>query len=90
MLALRPDLVDQDAIVDDGDAPSSPLLRSDMLTAGPTVRSMPFDRITQSGVWGKPSLASAQKGRVILDNPRRQVSGAVAKPTGRTRPASTT
>jgi len=67
ILALRPELVDGEAIVDDGIAPASPLLRADLLSGGPTVRSQPFDQITTSGVWGKPSLATAEKGRAILD-----------------------
>jgi len=67
VLALRPDLVDCDAIVDDGMAPESPLLRFDLLAGGPTVRSVPFEQITASGVWGKPSKATAEKGHAILD-----------------------
>lgn len=67
ILALRPELVDCDAIVDDGIPSSSPLLRADLLTGGPTVRSQPFDKISTTGVWGKPSLATAAKGQAILD-----------------------
>lgn len=66
ILAMRPDLVDRAAIVDDGAPPASPLLKSDLLFGGPTVRSIPFDQITASGVWGKPSKATAEKGRAIL------------------------
>jgi creatinine amidohydrolase len=67
LLAMRPDLVDRAAIVDDGAAPTSELLRFDLLSGGPTVRSLPFDKFTTNGVWGKPSKASADKGRAILD-----------------------
>jgi creatinine amidohydrolase len=67
ILALRPELVDRAAIVDDGVGPASPLLRSDLLAGGPTVRSVPFDQITTSGVWGKPSKATAEKGLAILE-----------------------
>jgi creatinine amidohydrolase len=66
LLALRPDLVDPDAIADDGVAPTSPLLRFDLLSGGPTVRSLPFERFTTNGVWGKPSQATAEKGHAIL------------------------
>lgn len=66
VLALLPDLVDCEAIVDDGIVPQSPLLKADLLSGGPTVRSLPFDQITTNGVWGKPSLASAEKGHAIL------------------------
>jgi creatinine amidohydrolase len=67
VMALRPELVDAAAIVDDGAAPASPLLKFDLLAGGPTTRSVPFERFTASGVWGKPSLASAAKGEAILD-----------------------
>ena len=67
ILAMRPELVDRSAIVDDGIAPASPLLKFDLLSGGPTVRSLPFDQISTSGVWGKPSKATAEKGHAILD-----------------------
>jgi creatinine amidohydrolase len=67
MLAMRPELVDLEAIVDDGLPPKSPLLRFDLLSGGPTVRSVAFDEITSNGVWGKPSKASAEKGHAILE-----------------------
>src|SRR5690606_35936818 len=58
---------DAAAIVDDGTAPDSPLLKFDLLSGGPTTRSVPFERFTTSGVWGKPSRASAAKGEAILE-----------------------
>ena len=67
VLAMRPELVDRDAIVDDGVAPTSPLLKFDLLSGGPTVRSLPFEKFTTSGVWGKPSKATAEKGHAILN-----------------------
>ncbi len=67
IMAIRPDLVNNKAIIDGGIVPESHLLRGDMLSGAPVTRSLPFDNITTSGVWGKPSLASAQKGRSILD-----------------------
>ncbi|MBA3484299.1 MAG: creatininase family protein [Pirellulales bacterium] len=66
LLAMRPELVDRAAIVDDGVAPTSPLLRFDLLSGGPTVRSVAFDKFTTNGVWGKPSKATAEKGHAIL------------------------
>jgi creatinine amidohydrolase len=66
ILAMRPELVDLAAIVDDGVAPTSPLLKFDLLSGGPTVRSTPFHKFTKTGVWGKPSKASAEKGQAIL------------------------
>ena len=66
VMALRPELVNRAAIVDDGIAPTSPLLKFDLLSGGPTIRSIPFEQYTTSGVWGKPSLAKAEKGLHIL------------------------
>lgn len=68
IMAIRPDLVDYEAIADDGMVPTSCLLRGDMLSGAPATRSVPFDKITTNGVWGKPSLASVKKGRKILDS----------------------
>ena len=67
VMALRPELVDQSAIADGGDPPGSPLLKFDLLSGGPAIRSVQFDRITANGVWGKPSKANAEKGRAILE-----------------------
>jgi creatinine amidohydrolase len=67
IMAVRPDLVRRHAIVDDGIAPASALLRADLLTSGPAARALPFEKMTKSGVFGKPSLASPEKGRAILD-----------------------
>lgn len=66
LLALRPELVDMAAAVDDGDIPSSPFLRGDLLNGSRAVLARPFDRFTRSGTWGKPTLATAEKGREIL------------------------
>jgi creatinine amidohydrolase len=67
VMAIRPELVDRNAIEDGGIAPAQPLLRSDMLSGGPVIQSVPFHKITANGVWGKPSLATPEKGRAILD-----------------------
>jgi creatinine amidohydrolase len=67
IMAIRPELVDRDAIADDGIAPKSELLHADLLSGGPAVLSLPFDKITKNGAWGKPSLASAEKGAAILN-----------------------
>jgi creatinine amidohydrolase len=66
IFAMRPELVDCAAIADDGVAPTSPLLKFDLLSGGPTVRSVAFDKFTTNGVWGKPSQATAEKGHAIL------------------------
>jgi creatinine amidohydrolase len=67
IMAIRPELVDHDAIADDGIAPKSELLHADLLSGGPAVLSLPFDKITKNGAWGKPTLASAEKGEAILN-----------------------
>jgi creatinine amidohydrolase len=67
IMAVRPELVDRAAIVDDGFVANSPLLYADLLTGGPTTRAIPFDKLTKHGVWGKPSLASESKGRAIFE-----------------------
>jgi creatinine amidohydrolase len=67
IMAIRPDLVDRAAIADDGIAPASPLLRGDMLSGARVAHSLSFDRITNTGVWGRPTFASADKGRKILN-----------------------
>jgi creatinine amidohydrolase len=67
IMTIRPDLVDRAAIADDGIVPASPLLRGDMLNGASAARALPFDQITNSGVWGRPTLASPEKGRQILN-----------------------
>lgn len=66
VLTFRPELVDRASIADDGVAPSSPLLQFDLLSGGQPTRSLPFDRLTSNGVWGKPTKATAEKGEAIL------------------------
>jgi creatinine amidohydrolase len=66
VMAVCPELVDRDAIVDDGFVADSPLLYADLLSGAPAVRAIPFDKLTKHGVWGKPSLASSEKGRAIF------------------------
>ncbi|WP_165219640.1 creatininase family protein [Aquisphaera insulae] len=66
VLALRPDLVDMPAAVDDGEESGSRYLRGDMLSGPLASRPRPFDRFTSSGVFGKATLATPAKGRAIL------------------------
>jgi creatinine amidohydrolase len=67
MLALRPDLVDMSLARDDGIPQSPSQLRGDLLRGGGATRALAFDRISESGVFGKPTLATADKGRQIID-----------------------
>jgi len=42
-------------------------MRSDMFQSGLASSYRPFHKLSHNGVYGKPSLASAEKGRRILD-----------------------
>ncbi len=67
MLHLHPELVDMSKAVDGGDASAQPPFRSDLLTGSAATRGSRFDQLTKNGVWGKPTLATAAKGKQILD-----------------------
>ncbi|WJH33717.1 creatininase family protein [Paenibacillus sp. CC-CFT747] len=58
--------VRKDRIQDDGRQPDSPLFRQDMLHGGPAARVFNFRELTASGVFGRPSLASAEKGERLF------------------------
>jgi creatinine amidohydrolase len=65
MLALRADLVKQDAAIESPRVIDSPFLSGD---AGPRVRLFHrFHRLTPSGSMGKPTAATAEHGRSLLD-----------------------
>jgi creatinine amidohydrolase len=67
MLHLHPELVDMSKAVDGGDADAQPPFRSDLLTGSAASRGMRFDQMSTNGVWGKATLASAAKGKKIMD-----------------------
>jgi creatinine amidohydrolase len=67
MLHLHPDLVDMSKAADDGDGSVQPPFRSDLLTGSLAARGSKFDMMTKNGVWGKPTLATAAKGKAVLD-----------------------
>ena len=66
MLALYPELVDMTLAQDDGIPPAAPQLRGGMFEATAATRSLPFDRLSRRGVFGKPTLATTEKGKRIL------------------------
>lgn len=66
MRVLHPDLVDMTRAQDDGLPPASPFLQRDMFSAPAAVQSIPYDRMTRQGVYGRPTLATAAKGEKIL------------------------
>jgi creatinine amidohydrolase/Fe(II)-dependent formamide hydrolase-like protein len=66
MLALHPDLVNMALAVDDGLPPRAEPLQHDLLRGPAAALAIPMHRLTQHGVYGRPTLATAEKGRRIL------------------------
>jgi creatinine amidohydrolase len=66
MLALHPDLVNMALAVDDGLPPRAEPLQHDLLSGPAAALAIPMHRLTQHGVYGRPTLAKAEKGRRIL------------------------
>lgn len=67
MLALEPDMVDMDSAIDDGKLHRVEAMRLDMLHAPAASQYRPFHQQTTHGVYGTPSLASAEKGQRVLE-----------------------
>jgi len=67
MLALHPDLVNMALAVDDGLPPPAKPLQLDLLRGPAAALAIPMHRLTQHGVYGRPTLAKAEKGRRILE-----------------------
>ena len=63
---IAPELVDLDKASDGGIQHRAPLMQGDLLRRPPAAAYRPFHVLTESGVFGKPSLASAEKGERIL------------------------
>jgi creatinine amidohydrolase len=66
MLALHPDLVNMALAVDDGLPPPAKPLQHDLLRGPAAALATPMHRLTQHGVYGRPTLATAEKGHRIL------------------------
>jgi len=66
MLAFHPDLVNMALAVDDGLPPPAKPLQHDLLIGAAATLAIPMHRLTQHGVYGRPTLAKAEKGRRIL------------------------
>ena len=66
ILALHPGLVDMSAAKDDGLPPRAPQLKGDMLSGAAATFMPPFHQLTRHGVYGRPTLASAEKGGRLL------------------------
>jgi creatinine amidohydrolase len=67
MLTLHPNLVNMALAVDDGLPPSAKPLQHDLLRGPAAALAIPMHRLTQHGVYGRPTLANAAKGRRILE-----------------------
>lgn len=67
MLLLHPDLVDMKKALDDGPVNAKPPFKSDLLGGSSATLSQPFSKMTRHGVFGRPTLANAAKGRRLLD-----------------------
>jgi creatinine amidohydrolase len=65
-LYLNGDAVRRERIRDDGVQPVNALFRQDMLQGGPALRVFNFRELTSSGVFGRPSLASKEKGERLF------------------------
>ncbi len=66
MLALRPGLVNMKLAVDDGLPHPASLLRGDLFSGPAATLAVSFDKLTKQGVYGRATLANAQKGERIL------------------------
>lgn len=67
ILALRPDLVRMERVVDDTDFIATPSYYMDWIEGGALVANPPWDDDTVSGAYGAGSLGTADKGRRWLD-----------------------
>lgn len=66
LMAIAPELVDMSAAEDGGRQPRSAAMHFDMLRGGSAASYRPFDVLSHNGVFGKPSLASTEKGHEVL------------------------
>lgn len=66
ILAIAPELVDMSRAKNDGVQHRAPIMRSDIFQPAPAQVYRPFHQLTRHGVFGKPTLASAEKGERIL------------------------
>ena len=67
MLALWPDRVDMDSARDDGVLHRAPSLQLDLLHAPQALSYRAQHVLSETGVYGTPSLATATKGRALLE-----------------------
>ena len=66
MQVIAPQLVDMQLAEDGGIQHRAPMLAADLLHRPPAAAYRPFHELSQNGVYGKPSLASPEKGERVL------------------------
>ena len=79
MLALHPDLVHMERVVDETDFISTPSYSMDWVEGGSLVANPPWYDDTQTGAYGAGSLATIEKGRLWLDAAIQEKAGHVAE-----------
>ena len=67
MLAIAPELIDMELAEDGGIQHRVKSMGFDMFQSGNAACYRPFERLSHNGVFGKPSFASAEKGRKLLE-----------------------
>ena len=68
MLAIAPELVDMNLAADGGIQPRVESMWFDLTRGGAAANYRPFHVLSHNGVYGKPSLASAEKGKKLLES----------------------
>lgn len=66
MMVFHPDLVDMKKARDDGPADDRPPFKGDLFGGSSATWARPFSVMTKRGVFGRPTLATPQKGERIL------------------------
>ena len=67
MLYLHEELVDREAAVDDPVTPLSEYSPRDMFEGGPLGTRQTYDRLSEDGARGEPTLATAEAGRQLFE-----------------------
>lgn len=67
LLHLHPEMVRREKIAPGTNVSTFPWAEADMLNGAPVKLQRSFGQMTRNGVFGDPTAASAEKGRIILD-----------------------
>lgn len=82
MLVLQPDLVDMKAAEDGGFVNPAPQLRGDLLGGSDAKFSIPFHKMTANGAFGRPTLATKEKGQRVIDHTAKTIRDLLASVWG--------